>query len=54
MLGPGDHVLRLPDAGEVRISGGLQLEGGCVAASKAGRVQRTKRGKLWIKGRQKK
>ncbi|CAD7704552.1 unnamed protein product [Ostreobium quekettii] len=54
VLGPGDPVLELPESGEVRIGSGVRLQDGCMAASKAGRLQRTNRGKLWIKGRQKK
>lgn len=54
MLGPGDIILELPQSGKVRVGGGIQLSDGYAAAAKAGRLQQTNKGKLWMKGRQKK
>ena len=53
VLGPGDSVLVLPDAGQVRVGAGLHAEGGHLRTTRAGVLRRTKAGKLWVQGRQK-
>lgn len=54
VAGPGDAILQLPDEGQIRIGSGLQLSEGHIVSTKAGKVQQTKSGKLWLEGRQKK
>mmetsp|Transcript_11394 Transcript_11394/g.29218 ORF Transcript_11394/g.29218 Transcript_11394/m.29218 type:complete len:223 (-) Transcript_11394:1552-2220(-) len=50
---PGDIALRLPETGKVRIGAGLQHDGECLSSTKAGLLQQTQDGKLWIQGKQK-
>lgn len=51
---PGDHVLRLPPAGVVRVGGGLRQAGEDLVAAQAG-VLHSQQGRgptLWVEGRQ--
>ena len=50
---PGDEVLRLPEAGVVRVGMGLQQSGGALVTNRAGVLRQTKGGKLWVEGSQK-
>jgi hypothetical protein len=50
---PGDEVLALPEAGVVRVGAGLQQNGAALVTNRAGVLRRTKGGKLWVEGSQK-
>lgn len=50
---PGDPVLRLPEVGEVRVGSGLRQSVGHLVATKAGVVDSAAKGKVWVRGRQK-
>ena len=50
---PGDEVLRLPEAGVVRVGAGLQQSGGALVTNRGGVLRQTKGGKLWVEGSQK-
>ena len=50
---PGDEVLRLPEAGVVRVGAGLQQRSDALVTDRAGVLRRTKGGKLWVEGSQK-
>jgi len=50
---PGDEVLRLPEAGVVRVGAGLQQAGGALVTNRGGVLRQTKGGKLWVDGSQK-
>lgn len=50
---PGDEVLRLPEAGVVRVGAGLQQSGGALVTNRGGVLRQTKAGKLWVDGSQK-
>ena len=53
VVSPGDSIIALPDRGKVRVGAGLQADGGHLRSVRAGVVCQTKRGKLWVEGRQK-
>jgi len=53
VVGPGDSVLVLPEAGQLRVGAGLRAEGGHLRTTRPGVLRRTKAGKLWVQGRQK-
>lgn len=50
---PGDQLLELPNEGEVRVGAGIFLQDGLVLAAKAGHAKKTQKGKVWIRGLQK-
>ena len=50
---PGDEVLRLPEAGIVRVGAGLRQAGGALVTDRGGVLRRTRGGKLWVEGSQK-
>lgn len=50
---PGDVVMGLPDAGVVRIGGGVQQDGEQLIAVKTGVLQQAHNAKLWVEARQK-
>ncbi|KAK9840562.1 hypothetical protein WJX81_001359 [Elliptochloris bilobata] len=52
VVGPGDSVLVLPEAGQVRVGAGLHADGGHLRTTRPGILRRTKAGKLWVQGRQ--
>jgi hypothetical protein len=53
VVAPGDAVQALPEAGKIRIGPGLRAQEGFITAQKCGIVRKTKTGKLWLEGRQK-
>lgn len=53
VVGPGDSVLVLPEAGQLRVGAGLHAEGSHLRTTRPGVLRRTKAGKLWVQGRQK-
>ena len=46
-------MLRLPEAGVVRVGAGLQQSGGALVTNRGGVLRQTKGGKLWVEGSQK-
>lgn len=50
---PGDRVFQLPEAGVVRVGTGLRDDGTHLIASRPGVLLKSRAGKLWIFGRQK-
>eukprot|EP00884_Botryococcus_braunii_P002487 jgi/Botrbrau1/12239/Bobra.0361s0005.3 len=52
VVGPGDILGALPDTGTVRAGPGLSAQNGKLTTSKAGVLRKTKAGKLWVEGRQ--
>jgi exosome complex component RRP40 len=50
---PGDQVYKLPESGVVRVGTGLRDDGTQLIASRPGLLQQSKKGKLWVFGRQK-
>lgn len=50
---PGQVLCKLPEAGQLRVGPGLQPHAGSVCTIKSGILQKTKTGKLWVEGRQK-
>lgn len=53
VVGPGDVLGRLPEVGTVRAGPSLSALDGNLVTSKAGTVRKTKTGKIWVEGRQK-
>lgn len=52
-VGPGDHVIKMPQSGEVRAGPGIEPHDDHLVASKPGILRQTNTGKFWIEGRQK-
>ena len=50
---PGQVLCKLPEAGQLRVGPGLQPHAGSVCTIKSGILRKTKTGKLWVEGRQK-
>lgn len=48
---PGDVLMALPEAGVVRIGGGVQQEGRALVATKAGVLRQERNGQLWVEAR---
>jgi len=50
---PGQVLCKLPSSGQLRLGSGLQTQAETVCTIKAGILHKTKTGKLWLEGRQK-
>ena len=50
---PGDKVFQLPESGVVRVGTGLRDDGNSLLASRPGVLLKSKAGKLWVFGQQK-
>lgn len=50
---PGQVLCKLPSAGQLRLGPGLQTQAETVCTIKSGILHKTKTGKLWVEGRQK-
>lgn len=50
---PGQSVCKLPDTGQLRVGPGLEANNNALCTTKSGILRKTKVGKLWVEGRQK-
>lgn len=50
---PGQILCKLPQSGQLRVGPGLQPQAETVCTIKSGILRKTKAGKLWVEGRQK-
>ncbi|DBA88478.1 hypothetical protein WJX79_004655 [Trebouxia sp. C0005] len=50
---PGQTLCKLPSSGQLRLGPGLQTQAETVCTIKSGILHKTKTGKLWVEGRQK-
>ncbi|DBA73196.1 hypothetical protein WJX77_008271 [Trebouxia sp. C0004] len=50
---PGQVLCKLPSSGQLRLGPGLQTQAETVCTIKSGILHKTKTGKLWVEGRQK-
>ncbi|KAL3134986.1 hypothetical protein ABBQ32_007940 [Trebouxia sp. C0010 RCD-2024] len=50
---PGQSVCKLPDSGQLRVGPGLEAHNNALCTTKSGILRKTKVGKLWVEGRQK-
>ncbi len=50
---PGQILCKIPSSGQLRLGPGLQPQAETVCTIKSGILHKTKTGKLWVEGRQK-
>ena len=50
---PGQSLCKLPDTGQLRVGPGLEAYNENLCTTKSGILRKTKVGKLWVEGRQK-